>query len=68
MILPAYDVPREFSRPTTEGCPRRAVEDRDLMAEARDEDGTAGAMLDTYLVLYPPIPLGPGVTIIPMAN
>lgn len=37
---------------------RLAVQDRDLIAEARDEDACVDAALEVTCALYPPIALG----------
>lgn len=64
-MLPAYEVPRDFARPTTEGCPRRACEERDLLEEAGNIEGLLTTIGDVITILYPPVVLG-GVVSIPV--
>lgn len=45
-----------------------AVEDRDLLAELRDEEYTAGAVLETIIELYPPTVTAAGIILNPMGN
>lgn len=46
----------------------RAIEDRDLLAEIRDEEHTAGAVLETIFELYPPTVTADGIILNPMGN
>lgn len=64
----SYDVPRDFRVPAREGLALRAAQDRDLLAEAADEDACVGAALEVVSILYPPIHLGPACRVLPITN
>ena len=65
-MLTPYEVPdSQLVHPDTRCV--RATQDRDLRAEALNEDACAGAALETLFLAYPPVVLGP-TTIFPLAN